>query len=431
MQKKVYKVSMFTFGGLVCGIPVLIVEMIKGSSANIAYEYFCDAFLVGGIVLGTCLVYCGMALVSAFLSACAGAVVGVGSFYLLSGGSGPILKFIKHGSTILALSGIGAGLVGGLIGYYGERYIVICLTSAVGSVFCLLAWDCAFFGWQIDPLHFALVLIAMVMVSCHVQCFVTGRKDDRFGDSGEDDYINEHHDVDGRRLVGRRKAVYVHPRDRPLLPTCDEVRGYCGVKSASRALREPAPPSEPWGQALWNPGVQQGPRPTIREPTGRPRGREQRTDNLPRPSSFGLDMPLLSNESESPSDQMNASYDRGSPPADTRGAFWGRAISSRTGNPRAFQTHFDSSGDQIHFGPNGDDPLPEAGAAGATDEEAQDEHLPIHGNPGDGEAPHQGDTREAQRGFPGKAGGIAADDADVWFEVDDNDDDIAVVDGRD
>ena len=337
---------MFVFGGLLCGIPALIVEMTKDSPASDAYEAFCIGFFCGGIVIGVCLTHCGMRLVSAFLGACGGAMVGVGGYFLVRGDSGPVLEFIEQGQMGAIVSAVGLAVVGALAGVAFERLIVICLTSAVGSAFCLLAWDCGF-GWRIRPLDFLGGLAVCALISCYVQCRITGRDDDGYGG------------------VAEGPALYVHPRDRPLLPTCTEIQGYCdSEKKTARHYRRGA-------------NVQQQPL------------RLSATEGISMPSirsSTGLNTPLLvegEEETTVPSDsptiitQPVTNVAHRSDPTDFRGAFWGRP--PRRGQRRAFQP----------VGGEGNDDVEQSRDGGDNDS--------------------------------------VDDDADVWYEVD-NEDDASAVD---
>jgi len=138
---------------------------------------------------------------------------------LARGKSGPILEFVDQGTLGVILSAVVVAFVGAAVAMYHERPIVIFLTSAVGTAFWMLAWECTF-GWRADPRYVVGGMVALSVISCYVQCRITGRADDNYGqDHATNEPLNGH-------ARGGRGAAYVHPRDRPLLPTHIEISRY-------------------------------------------------------------------------------------------------------------------------------------------------------------------------------------------------------------
>jgi len=181
---RIFKVTLFTIGGLTCGIICSHLALISGESTLVCIIIFIIFFLIGGSII-ICCYRMGVFLIGYW----------AGTFISLS-----FMNVFDQQNwyttneytfwVILILFGI----VGGFIALIYERNLIICATSGLGSYFWITTWDHFFKGGNRYGIYFTIVLF--FILGCYIQHHITSPIEDG------------------------------HPMNRTLIPTKNEFKEY-------------------------------------------------------------------------------------------------------------------------------------------------------------------------------------------------------------
>lgn len=129
MGYRIFKVTIFTIGGLTCGILGAHIAAGMGETTLIVVLIFCFLFIIGGSLL-ICCFHFGVFLIGFWAGTFLGLAF-VHSFFDSWADACPIEFWV----TLLIF-----GIVGGIICLRYERMIIITSTSGLGSYFLFLSW---------------------------------------------------------------------------------------------------------------------------------------------------------------------------------------------------------------------------------------------------------------------------------------------------